>query len=101
MPRKVEVREVRYLASARAKFPGQQSNQAKPPPLAEAKGPQKLPFRVLKGRRNRVYSGEWQAYTSTPVEWQARYCKSTSRSNEFQKVRTQDGLLAAMNLNLD
>jgi hypothetical protein len=46
-----------------------------------------LSLGVLKGGRDRVHGGEWQAYTSASVEWEARYCKRASRSNEFWKER--------------
>jgi hypothetical protein len=52
------------MASAGTQFPGQQSHEGKPRPLAEAKRLQQLPLGMLKGGRNRVHGGEWQARTS-------------------------------------
>lgn len=60
-----KVGEIAWLEAAGTEFAGQQSHQGQPHPLADAKGPKKLAFRVFNGRGDRVRGGESQAYTST------------------------------------
>lgn len=64
-----QVGEIVRLASAGAQFARQQAHQGQPDPLADAKGLKELALGVFKGGRNRVHSGESQAYTSDVVEW--------------------------------